>query len=771
FGIHMISATALLATFSGCLATGSYFFGKLADKKINQLFLFALMQMMIGVFIFLHPFLFSKVVSFYLCLNGKFDLGPYSVMFIRVAVSFLYFLIPVSLMGGVLPVLSKLVVDKMTNLGKLFAKLYGLYVCGLVIGAFLTGFVMIRTIGIRHSLKTAAILSVLMALMSLLLFYWEGYKAKISLKKCYRKSHSSDEFVTIAAGKWKKRLLWIFTTGCFATVTYKIGWTRMLLELSADKTVYFYTVLSVVFFVCIATGSFVVSRFADKIMKKFLVLGITEIVIGLASLLSIALFSEISHLFSQPSDVHDTWMMLMAGETGLLLSVFVLPVALTGFVLPLVTRMYAEDLKTLGQKIGILGALDVVGAITASFVVTFIFIPLLGTYKVLVGAAMLNAGLGLFILLRYRRIKNTLRTGLTMATLFLFVAMVFIFNEKKIDSARRDLSDDVSLETRHEGSTATVEVHKTIQNDIMLYINGDRAVSSDPGQLKGDKLLSCLPFLFNPDAEKVCIVGLGIGITAKSMADAAIPEIDIVEISPEVINVAADAYAYVNDNILVHENISIAIEDGRSFLFRAEEFYDIIICNGAHPRMGNALYTKEYYRLCNEKLNAGGYLCQWLPTGWISENEFKSLIKSCTVVFPYATLWHIAAGQTLLLASSEVQQLDYCRADINFNTINREGELTMSGITGVDMILAGLLADNITLRHYVDGVPENTDVVPVVEFSRFVGDIPDKSIIDNLSSLKVSYKDIISFEKCPGIAGEVLNNLMVRNTAMRQKLE
>ena len=244
FGIHVISGTTLLATFLICLAIGSYIFGKAADKKINKLFLFALMQVVIGAFILLHPFLFGKVIDFYRYLNENLELGSYSVMFIRATVSLLYFLIPVSLMGGMLPVLSKLVVRNMTQLGRQFGTLYGFYTAGLFTGVFFSGFILLRLCGIHYTLFIAAVLSLLMALLSFLFFNWEGRKEKISRKINIRRSYHSDEFVTIAAGKWKRRLLRIFTVGSFASVGYEIVWIRILLESSADKTLHFYTLIS-----------------------------------------------------------------------------------------------------------------------------------------------------------------------------------------------------------------------------------------------------------------------------------------------------------------------------------------------------------------------------------------------------------------------------------------------------------------------------------------------------------------------------------------------
>ena len=221
---------------------------------------------------------------------------------------------------------------------------------------------------------------------------------------------------------------------------------------------------------------------------------------------------------------------------------------------------------------------------------------------VFLGTALVNVGIGIFILLRYRRIRNSIRAIISLASIILFIAIAFLLSEKKADQSRIHAKSGEIQEMRQEGSTATVDVHKNNNGDIILYINGEKAVSSDPIEMKGDKLMAYAPFLFKPDADRVFLIGMGIGITARSIADMGVPVLDIVEISPEVTRVAADAYAYVNNNILAYENISITIEDGRSLLLRSKESYDMIICNAAHPRIGNSLYTEEFYRLCRQKL-------------------------------------------------------------------------------------------------------------------------------------------------------------------------
>jgi spermidine synthase len=767
FGVHAISVTTLLASFVGCMAVGSFLSGKIADTKINKWILFAFMQSAEAIFIFLHPFLFQKVVDFYLFLSGKFALGPYSVMFIRITISFFYFLIPSSIMGGSLPVLGKKAVNQMSSIGRQIGRLYGFWLSGMSFGIFLTGFALIRYLGMQHSLLVAAASSLLLAVASGQRYYSE--KRSHITSSLQGRTHLSDEFVTIAAGKWKRRLLRIFMIGSFASMTYRLIWTRIMLEASADKTVYFYTLLSVCFMICLAIGSFIASRLTDKIKKTFFTLANLEILIGLLSLFSLGLFNEISPLHSGYRQSDFSWIGGIFGSATMMMGLFLIPVCLIGMILPLVVRMYAEDIKTLGSKIGTLAVLDMAGALVATYVIPFIFIPLIGTQILFLGTALVNVGIGIFILLRYRRIKNSIRIIISLASLILFIGTAFLFSEKKADRLRKHVQEGEIPEIRKEGSTATVEVHKNKNGDIILYINGEKAVSSDLSEMKGDKLMAYIPFLFKQDAERVFLIGMGIGITAKSIADLEIPELDIVEISPEVTRVAADAYAYVNNNVLAYENISITIEDGRSLLLREKIPYDIIICNAAHPRIGDALYTEEFYRLCRQKLDHDGILCQWMPQNWLSENEFRSLIKACTDGFPCVSLWNIAPGQDLLLASMVPQHLDYCRSRQLFAAINRQVTLTSSGISDINSILAGYMADDKTLRDYTYNVPVNSDVFPRVEFSRFTGNAPDTGILARLSSFRVNFGSILDFSGCPDEKKPVLHDLEEKNAILKRR--
>jgi predicted membrane-bound spermidine synthase len=762
----VISTTTLLASFLICLAIGYSIFGKLADRKINLTLLLAMLLSILSLFLLIHPFLFQKVISFYQYLNRHFDLGPYSVEFIRGVLSFGYFLIPVSIMGGIMPLTGKMALRNMSSLGRTFGIVFGSYMFGFLTASMLSGWILIPALGLRNSMLVAACMALITALVLIVMMAWGGKGAFRFHKRRPPSLTQTDEFVTIAAGKWKRRMLWIFGTTSFTCMSYRIVWNRMIFEISADKTVYFSIAFSISLFIGIAFGGFIVSLFADRIRKKFLMLAVIQILLAITSAGMIGLFLELIPLLSKSDPLMHSWFFLLIRKTGILLMLLLLPFSLLGFMFPLVIRMYAEELKTIGRKIGFLGLIGTTGLVLASFMVTFILIPLLGTYWAFLTNALLNMALGLFILLRYRRIKLLTRTWISITGMLLYVAIAFIFSEAKMNSAfRRATGEDVT-ETRREGSTASVEVDKTETGNIVLYINGEKAVSSDPLELRTDKLLANLPYMARPEAARVYILGLGIGITAKSMADMDVPDIEIVEISPEVTRVAADAYAWVNDNILAHENISIMIEDGRSNLFRSKNRYDIIICNAAHPRMNNALYTAEFYALCSEKLEPGGYLCQWMPYSGLSEDDFRAILKACAGAFSKISLWYAAPGQALLMASHESLRFDYCQSNLLFERMNRLELLTASGITGTDMILGSLLADAENIKDYAMDARANTDDRPMVEFSRMRFSETDTALLKKLSSFSPSYAGLIWVENC----GMTIQDAEDAITGMREEI-
>jgi spermidine synthase len=104
--------------------------------------------------------------------------------------------------------------------------------------------------------------------------------------------------------------------------------------------------------------------------------------------------------------------------------------------------------------------------------------------------------------------------------------------------------------------------------------------------------LQLLCLLWNPDPERILIIGLGAGILPK-IFHYLLPNrlIDIVEIDSEVVNLARKYFDFNGNNL-----IRVHVEDGRRFVERQRSNqYDVIIINvfTVHSRIPHTLRTLE----------------------------------------------------------------------------------------------------------------------------------------------------------------------------------
>ena len=132
------------------LALGSFCFGRLVDRYREPLKLYAYLEAGIGVFAILFPFILSGVTAVYVGIYQHLDTTFYLFSLLRFILSFLILIIPSFLMGGTLPVLSKLFVREFGRLGSGIGSLYGTNTLGAVVGTFSAGFFFIILFGAKE---------------------------------------------------------------------------------------------------------------------------------------------------------------------------------------------------------------------------------------------------------------------------------------------------------------------------------------------------------------------------------------------------------------------------------------------------------------------------------------------------------------------------------------------------------------------------------------------------------------------------------------------
>ena len=95
-----------------------------------------------------------------------------------------------------------------------------------------------------------------------------------------------------------------------------------------------------------------------------------------------------------------------------------------------------------------------------------------------------------------------------------------------------------TLEYYKEGAAGTVSVRR-VAGSRALAIDG-KVDASNAGDMLTQRLLGLLPVLLHPQPRDALVIGLGSGVTADAvLASGEIQHLDVVEISPEVVEASA----------------------------------------------------------------------------------------------------------------------------------------------------------------------------------------------------------------------------------------
>jgi hypothetical protein len=119
-----------------------------------------------------------------------------------------------------------------------------------------------------------------------------------------------------------------------------------------------------------------------------------------------------------------------------------------------------------------------------------------------------------------------------------------------------------------------------------------------------------------------------------------------VELVPSVVSVFP--YFHANAAQLLRSPLSrVVIDDGRFYLERSTERYDVIVLDPPPPveaAASSLLYSKEFYAIAKLHLQPGGILQQWFPMGPPDPAIIASVAKALKESFPYIRVFRSIEG-------------------------------------------------------------------------------------------------------------------------------
>src|SRR5262245_20592386 len=107
FGVSLLAVTTVLVAFMGGLAVGSRIFGGIADPVRRPIALYGLLELGIGSYVVVVPFLLELTARAYVAIGITADVDNLAHSLVRLVFSVAILLPPTVLMGGTLPVLVK----------------------------------------------------------------------------------------------------------------------------------------------------------------------------------------------------------------------------------------------------------------------------------------------------------------------------------------------------------------------------------------------------------------------------------------------------------------------------------------------------------------------------------------------------------------------------------------------------------------------------------------------------------------------------------------
>ncbi|HKY31821.1 MAG TPA: fused MFS/spermidine synthase, partial [Candidatus Polarisedimenticolia bacterium] len=163
FGSTQFAVSTILTAFMGGLALGSFLFGRLIDRRGDPIRVYAVLEAGIGLYALAVPWLFDALIPLSRLVWSSFSPDFFAFSLLRFLFVLLVLIVPTTLMGGTLPVLSRFAADRQEAIGATVGGLYAVNTFGAVAGTAATGFLFIPRWGTQRSILLAAAFNLVIA--------------------------------------------------------------------------------------------------------------------------------------------------------------------------------------------------------------------------------------------------------------------------------------------------------------------------------------------------------------------------------------------------------------------------------------------------------------------------------------------------------------------------------------------------------------------------------------------------------------------------------
>lgn len=781
FGSTIYSISTVLAAFMGGLALGSALMGMFSNRVKRPLAMYGILEIVIGLSALSVPLLLRSLDPIFIWMYRDFSSDFTTLSLCRFVFIFFILLIPTTMMGATLPLLSNFVAPGKAGAGLRVGLLYALNTWGAVAGAFSAGFFLLPALGVSKTVWLAVAINGTCGVVALLLSGVLESKTSAATA-AFADSKAADQTQPSPAAITRAR--WVIATYAvsgFAALGLEVAWTRALVFSFEflKNTTYAFTGMLTTFLIGLALGSALMTMFVERVKRPFQLYALLQIAVGISSIVSVFILYYVTPTFTDAflSQYDDNaagggvrWMVSVVDvfiKTGLSM---LLPTFIMGLAFPVAVRTVVDAVGKTARSVGQLYSFNTVGAIIGSFLVGFVLLPYFGICKTIFLLGALQLIMGIVLMHKSAETEHYRRMIWTVAGVAALLVCAFRLPTQAHFQRDTQLEKVIFYE---EGPLATVSVGENTLGYRTIYVDNVGVAGTEPMLLTDQKSLAHVPMLMLDDPKSILTVGFGSGGASysytlyKELEDIHCIEITrtVIEASPYLVDshrdivMKGDLYRrrtgkrptpaiplfdgdppawkdwYKSD-----PRYKIILDDARSYLHFTDFRYDVIAtdCTDLRYKSNANLYDLEYFQLCHDRITDDGMVVVWMPMGGLSPDAFACALATFQKVFPHMDVFFMNNQPThyvLLLGKKKPITVDI---DMLKERIARPGvarDLAEIQLEQPDKLLSCFITGCEAVAPMLAGAQLNTGDNPYLEFESPRYGVADAPVLDNLDTL------------------------------------
>ena len=650
FGVTAWATATVLAGYMGGLALGAALFGKLADRVKRPLLMYAALELGVGLCAALTPFAAHVLNAVFVHLAHGSDPSSGGLVALRLVLAAGFTLIPTLLMGATLPSLSRGRAPFEGDASRAVGWLYALNLLGAAGGAAVATYAALPNLGLRGTLACGAALNVLAALIAFGVDRASPEPGPVP----------APNPVGFVEGGNALRLLGLLAAWSgFASFAFEVVWTH-LLAIVVGTSAYAFGLMLAMFLIGLAAASLRVAL-GPSVPLSLARLGGVQVVLAAVVAATLPLWDHVPALFVIVGPHVTSFAGRELVKAAVTIPLVTLPAYVLGLFFPLLLRHAAAGAPQLATAVGRLTAVNTVGSVLGSLVTGFLILPKLGSHATLLILIVASCGVGAACFPRM--------TGRIAAAAVAVVALVlpnwnlgWLGAGSNVYFKGFPSAQDKILLASESVQSGLTTVSQAADGIVTLRSNGK--FQGDNGyQRTAQQRFAQVPLLFATDPKRALVIGAGTGESLAVMATYPFTDIDLAELSPDIVQAARVHFAGINNKVFDNPRVHVAYADGRNYLELSDHPYYVVSIEITSIWIAGAadLYNIEFYQDVRAHLAPGGVLQQWVQLHHMSPHDLAVVLNSARKVFPHVVLFG-GGGQGQMIASMQPLDMDFARA-------------------------------------------------------------------------------------------------------------